>query len=340
MPQHHDHHHQETPPQSGHAHTMPAPPSAGPSRAVAGRHDHASAMTDPAMAKQMEADMRRRFWIALAFTIPVTVIAGHLPGVPMLVHPPLANWLGLILSTPVVWWCGWIFISGSYWALRRRLLDMSVLIATGVLAAYLSSVYLTVIGQPTAFYEAAAMLVTFVLFGHWMEMRSRRGTSDALRALFDLVPPTARVLRNGVEVVLPTAQVLVDDQIRLRPGDRIPVDGQVIEGTTDVDEALVTGESQPVRKGAGDSLVGGAINISGAVTMRATRVGNDTVLAQIAALVAAAQNSKAPRQRLADRAAAVLVVVAVGAGVLTFVGWSVFAGPPSSRPSPSQSPRW
>jgi Cu2+-exporting ATPase len=284
-------------------------------------------MADPAMAKKMEADMRRRFWVALALTVPVTIIAGHLPGVPMLVHPPLAGWLGLLLSTPVVWWCGWIFIAGSYWALKRRQLDMSVLIAAGVLAAYVSSVYLTVVGQRTAFYEAAAMLVTFVLFGHWMEMRSRRGTSDALRALLDLVPPTARMLRNGVEVVIPTSEVVVGDRLRLRPGDRIPVDGTILEGSTDVDEALVTGESQSVPKGPNDGLVGGAINVSGAVTMRATKVGSDTVLAQIAALVAQAQSSKAPRQRLADRAAAVLVVVAVGAGLLTFVGWSLAGAP-------------
>lgn len=275
------------------------------------------------MAAEMEADMRRRFWVALAFTVPVAVIAGHVPGLPMLVHPPMTNWLGLLLSTPVVWWCGWIFIAGSYHALRVQKLDMSVLIATGVLAAYLSSLYLTVIGQPTAFYEAAAMLVTFVLFGHWMEMKSRRGTSDALRALFDLVPPTARVVRNGAEVTVPTSEVIVGDQLRLRPGDKIPVDGALEEGATDVDEALVTGESRPVRKQAGDALVGGAINVSGAVTMRATRVGSDTVLAQIAALVATAQNSKAPGQRLADKAAAVLVVVAVSAGVLTFIGWTV-----------------
>ena len=333
MTQHgpHEHHHQAPADVRSHADHAPVGeerPAVTRADAAPGHHDHASAMADPAMAARMEADMRHRFWIALAFTIPVTVIAGHLPGVPMLVHPPLANWLGLILSTPVVWWCGWIFISGSYWALRRRQLDMSVLIATGVLAAYLSSFYLTVIGQPTAFYEAAAMLVTFVLFGHWMEMRSRRGTSDALRARFDLVPPTARILRGGVEVVVPTSEVTVGDQIRLRPGDKIPVDGEVLEGTTDVDEALITGESLPVRKVPSDRLVGGAINVSGAVTMRATKVGSDTVLAQIAALVAEAQNSKAPRQRLADRAAAVLVVVAVGAGVLTFVGWTVFAGAP------------
>ena len=265
------------------------------------RHDHAAMMADPAHANAMEADMRRRFWVALAFTVPVVLLAGHVPGLPMLVEPPLSSWLGLLLSTPVVWWCGWVFISGSYYALARRKLDMSVLIATGVLAAYLSSVYLTIIGYPTAYYEAAAMLVTFVLFGHWMEMKSRRGTSDALRALFDLVPPTARVLRAGQEVVVPTSEVVVGDRLRLRPGDKIPVDGELTEGETDVDESLVTGESLPVRKQSGSAVVGGAINVSTAVTMRATKVGSDTVLAQIAALVAEAQNSKAPGQRLADR---------------------------------------
>ncbi len=291
-------------------------------------HDHASMMADPNMAKEMERDMRRRFWVALAFTIPVTLIAGHIPGVPMLIHPPLAGWVELGLSVPVVWWAGWIFISGSYHALKNRKLDMSVLIATGVLAAWLSSLYLTIIAEPTSYYEAACMLVTFVLFGHWMEMKSRRGTSDALRALFDLVPPTARVLRNGKEVEVPTSDVVVGDLLRLRPGDKIPVDGELTEGATDVDEALVTGESLPVKRNPGDALVGGAINVSSAVTMRATRVGKDTVLAQIADLVSKAQNSKAPRQRLADKAAAILVVVAVSAGVLTFAGWSLLADVP------------
>lgn len=291
-------------------------------------HDHAAMMADPAMALAMERDMRRRFWVALVFTAPVTFLAGHVPGVPMLIHPPLANWLALGLSLPVVWWAGWVFIAGSWYALRRRTLDMSVLIATGVLAAWLASVYLTLIGQPVAYYEAACMLVTFVLFGHWMEVRSRRGTSDALRALFDLVPPTARVLRDGREVEVPTEEVKVGDLLRLRPGDKIPVDGRLTEGTTDVDEALVTGESRPVRRGVGDALVGGASNVTSAVTMRATNVGKDTVLAHIAGLVARAQASKAPRQRLADRAAGVLVVVAVGAGLVTFLGWSLVAGAP------------
>jgi Cu2+-exporting ATPase len=197
-----------------------------------------------------------------------------------------------------------------------------------VLAAYLSSIYLTIIGYPTAYYEAAAMLVTFVLFGHWMEMKSRRGTSDALRALFDLVPPSARVIRAGKEVVVPTSEVVVGDELRILPGDKIPVDGELLTGETEVDEALITGESEPVRKQPGEPVVGGSINISHAASMRATKVGKDTVLAQIAALVDRAQNSKAPAQRLADRAAAVLVVVAVGAGVLTFIGWKVFADAP------------
>lgn len=326
------HHHEHAAPRAqaapvAHDHASmaqsPPPPPAGEHH-----HDHASMMADPAMAAAMETDMRRRFWVALAFTIPVTLLAGHIPGVPMLVQPPLAHWLELAISIPVVWWAGWIFISGSWHALRSRKLDMSVLIATGVLAAWVSSLYLTVIGYPTAYYEAACMLVTFVLFGHWMEVKSRRGTSDALRALFDLVPPTARVLRDGKEVEVPTSQVIVGDLMRLRPGDSIPVDGELTEGETDVDEALVTGESRSVKRRPGDPMVGGAINVSGAVTMRATRVGKDTVLAQIAELVARAQNSKAPRQRLADRAAAVLVVVAVGAGVVTFVGWKVFADAP------------
>lgn len=135
-------------------HAAPAMPAA-PVHAMHGAHDHAAMMSDPAMAKTMEADMRRRFWVALVLTLPIATLAGHIPGLPMLVQPPFANWLGLALSTPVVFWSGWVFLAGSVHALRNRKLDMSVLIATGVLAAYLSSVYLTIIGYPTAYYEAA-----------------------------------------------------------------------------------------------------------------------------------------------------------------------------------------
>jgi len=285
-------------------------------------------MSDPAMGKAMELDVRRRFWVAFALTVPITLIAGHVPGVPMFIMPPLASWLGLALATPVVWWCGWMFHAGTVSALRHRKLDMSVLITTGVLAAYLSSVYLTVIGNPTSYYEAAAMLVTFVLFGHWMEMKSRRGTSDALRALFDLTPPMARVLVGGSEREVPTAEVKVGDVMVIRPGEKIPVDGRVVDGATDVDESLVTGESLPVHKVVGDDVVGGSINATGPIRAEATRVGHDTVLAQIADLVDKAQKSKAPGQRIADRAAAVLVVVAVGAGIVTFLAWYVGADAP------------
>ena len=312
---HHDHSHHAVKPSGGKAPQAHA-------------HDHAAMMSDPGMAKQMERDMARRFWIALVLTIPIVVITGHVLGLPMLVHPPLSNWIALVLTTPVVFWSGWIFLSGTVTALRSRKLDMSVLIATGVLAAYLSSVYLTIIGYPTAYFEAAAMLVTFVLFGHWMEMKSRRGTSDALRALFDLVPPTARVIRDGREQELPTSEVVVGDVLRLLPGEKVPVDGELRDGETDVDESLVTGESRTVHKLSGDSLVGGSINVSGAVTMNALHVGKDTVLAQIAALVERAQNSKAPGQRIADKAAAILVIVAVSAGVVTFLAWSLIAHAP------------
>jgi Cu2+-exporting ATPase len=279
-------------------------------------------MSDPKMARAMEADMRNRFFVALVLTIPTLLYSPLFTqffGI-KLPAPVDPNWIMFVLSTPVVWWAGWIFISGAYQSLRHRALNMSVLIATGVLAAYLFSVLILFTGGET-FFEAAAMLVTFVLFGHWMEMRARRGTNDALRALFDLVPPQARVIRDGQEVTVPTSEVVVGDTIVLRPGDKVPVDGEVIEGETTVDEALVTGESMPVRKGPSDSVIGGSINQAGSVTMRAVKVGSDTVLAQIAALVAEAQNSKAPSQRLADTAAQYLVILAVGSGLVTFLAW-------------------
>ena len=194
----------------------------------------------------------------------------------------------------------------------------------GILAAWLASVFLTVAGEET-FFEAAGMLATFVLFGHWVEMKSRKGTSDSLRALFDIVPPTATVIRDGQEVELPTAQIEVGDVIRLRPGDKVPVDGRVTAGSSAVDESLVTGESIPVEKAVGDAVVGGSINSSGTLTFEATKIGADTALGQIIDLVERAQSSKAPGQRLADRAAGVLVVVALGAGLLTFAAWTLFS---------------
>jgi P-type Cu2+ transporter len=291
--------------------------------------DHADHdMSDPNMAATMERDMRNRFFVALLLTIPTVLyspLGMNLLGVRLPTFGLGENLIMLLLCTPVVFYCGWIFISGSYHSLRRRALNMSVLIATGVLAAYSFSVLITFLGGET-FYEAAAMLVTFVLFGHWMEMRSRRGTNDALRALFDLVPPQATVIRDGEEMTIPSSEVRLGDTVVLRPGDKVPVDGEVIEGETSIDEALVTGESVPVTKRPGDAVIEGSINRSGSVRFEATAGGADTTLAQIVDLVQKAQNSKAPGQRLADRAAEYLVILAVGSGIVTFLAWYFLGG--------------
>jgi P-type Cu2+ transporter len=285
-------------------------------------------MSDPLMAAKMERDMRNKFFVALVLTIPTVLyspLGMNLLGVRLPTFGLGENLIMLLLSTPVVFYSGWIFLSGAYHSLRRRTLNMSVLIATGVLAAYLFSVLITFLGGET-FYEAAAMLVTFVLFGHWMEMRSRRGTNDALRALFDLVPPQATVIREGEEMTIPSSEVRLGDTVVLRPGDKVPVDGEVIEGETSIDEALVTGESVPVTKRPGDAVIAGSINRSGSVRFEATAVGADTTLAQIVDLVQKAQNSKAPGQRLADRAAEYLVILAVGSGIVTFLAWYFLGG--------------
>lgn len=294
----------------------------------ASHHDHEAAMTDPQMAERMEADMRRRFFISLALTIPIVLYSSMgemLFGASLPSFIP-KNILLFLLTTPIVFWTGSIFITGTYHSLRARKLNMMVLIATGVLAAYLGSIALAFTGSGEAFYEAAAMLVTFVLFGHWMEMKSRRGTSDALRALFDLVPPQAHVIRAGKEEIIPSSEIVKGDILALRPGDKVPVDGEVVEGESSVDESLVTGESVPVSKTPGSGLVGGSVNLTGAVRFKATKVGSETVLAQIIKMVETAQNSKAPGQRIADTAAAWLVVLAIGSGILAFLGWYVLAG--------------
>ena len=287
--------------------------------------DHQSAMTDPGMAKAMEVDMRRRFWVAFILSVPVFLYSpvgesffGVLPS------PIPTAWLLFILTTPIVFWAGSIFITGTYQALRKRKLDMSVLIATGVLAAYGFSVFLTLTVGGETFFEAAALLVTFVLFGHWMEMKSRRGTSESLRALFDLVPPKALVIRSGEQKEVLTSEIVIGDVVVLRPGDKVPVDGVVQTGETSIDESLVTGESLPVVKNIGDRVVGGSINQSGTINFVAERVGSETVLAQIIKLVETAQNSKAPGQRLADKAAGYLVILAIVSGVVTFIGWRFF----------------
>lgn len=287
--------------------------------------DHEAAMTNPEIAKVMEADMRWRFWVAFVFSVPVFFyspvgesLLGTLPA------PIPVSWLLFILTTPIVFWAGSIFITGTYHALRKRKLNMSVLIATGVLAAYGFSVFLTLTVGGETFFEAAALLVTFVLFGHWMEMKSRRGTSESIRALFDLVPPKVLVMRDGKQQEILTAEIMIGDLIVIRPGDKIPVDGSVVSGETTIDESLVTGESLPVVKTIGTNVIGGSINQSGTINFLAEHIGSDTVLARIISLVETAQNSKAPGQLIADKAAAYLVVLAIAAGLITFFSWILF----------------
>ncbi len=318
-----------TRPMEGMAHERPA---AAPAHAKAGMGHMEHDMSNPAMARAMEADMRNRFFVSLILTIPVVLYSPlgvnlfkvHLP-TPFGINP---NWVLLVLATPVVWWGGWIFHSGAWRALRNRTLNMNVLVSLGVLVAYFFSVFATFFApQVETSYDAAAMLVTFVLFGHWMEMRSRRGSSDALNALLRLAPSQANVIGPDGEVrTVPVEQVQVGDLLLLRPGEKVPVDGLVTEGDSSIDESMVTGESIPVSKQPGDEVIGGTVNGSGSLRFKATKVGSDTALAQIVQLVQMAQNSKAPAQRLADRAAEWLVLAAVSAGVLTFLVWYFVIG--------------
>ena len=231
-----------------------------------------------------------------------------------------------LLSLPIVLYASSIFFTGAVSALRNRTLDMMVLVAVAIGTAWLYSVAATFFIEGEVFYESAGMLATFVLLGHWFEMRARGGANDAVRALLDLAPPKAVVLRDGEPVEVPTAEVQVGDLLLIRPGSKVPVDAVVEEGESQVDESTVTGESLPVKKTAGDQLIGATINKNGTLRARATAVGSDTALAQIVKLVQEAQNSKAPGQRLADRAAFWLVLVALVGGTLTFVVWYFVVG--------------
>jgi Cu2+-exporting ATPase len=282
------------------------------------------------VARLMELDIRNKFFFALVLSVPI--IAYSPLGTEFfklsLPEPIPATWILFILTTPVFFYSGWIFLYSTYKALQQKTLNMAVLIAVGITAAYAFSVLLSFLGSADSYYEAAALLITFVLFGHWMEMKSRRGTTDSLQALFALVPPQARVIQDGKERIVPTSEVKLNDIVILKPGDKVPVDGEIIDGETAIDESLVTGESIPVAKKEGDQVVGGSINQSGSVNFKATKVGSETALAQIVKMVELAQNSKAPGQRLADRFAKYLVILAVGGGLVTFVVWFLVLGQP------------
>jgi len=290
--------------------------------------DH-TGKTGREMAKLMEEDIRNKFFFSLVVTLPILAYSmGEMLLGWQLPSPLPKPWLLFLLTTPVFFIGGWLFLYSSYYELKTRKLGMSVLIAVGITAAYGFSVLLTIIGSNESFYEAAAMLITFVLFGHWMEMKARRGTTDALQALFDLVPQQSRLLKHGKEILVATAEIKMGDILVLKPGDKVPVDGIIISGETSLDESLITGESIPVTKQKGDTVIGGSINQSGSVNFKATKIGEETTLGQIAKMVETAQNSKAPGQRLADRFASYLVILAVGSGVVTFVVWFFLLGQP------------
>ncbi len=273
----------------------------------------------------MVRDMRDRFLVALVFAIPIALwsplgksLFGSTPPTPFGMRDDLWQFF---LSLPVIFYSSWIFFRGAYFALKARTLDMMVLVAVAIGTGWIYSVAATFWISGDVFYEAAAFLATFVLLGHWFEMRARGGANDAMRALLDLAPPKALVLRDGEPVEAPTSEVVVGDLLLVRPGAKIPVDAEVVEGESDVDESMVTGESMPVSKQPGAKLVGATINKNGTLRARATAVGSDTALAQIVKLVQEAQNSKAPAQRLADRAAFWLVLVALIGGLGTFFVW-------------------
>ena len=279
--------------------------------------------------EDMARDMRNRFLVAAVLSVVILLwspigreVLGFTVSAPFGLRDDVFS---LILSLPVIFYSAWIFFDGAYRALKAKTLDMMVLVAVGVGAGWLYSLVITFTGGSEVFYEAATVLTTFVLLGHWLEMRARGGANDAVRTLLELAPSQAVVIRDGEPVDVPTSEIQVGDLLLVRPGAKIPVDAVVEEGESEVDESMVTGESMPVAKGPGSEVIGASINTTGTLRVRATKVGANTALAQIVKMVQEAQNSKAPGQRLADRAAFWLVFVALAGGAATFLVW-VLAG--------------
>ncbi|HEX6581887.1 MAG TPA: heavy metal translocating P-type ATPase [Actinomycetota bacterium] len=308
-------------PASEHAEHAMAHEEAMPSPHEMMGHGGAAGMSMDAMVR----DMRNRFLVAALLSIPILLwspigrdVLNFEVDAPFGLRDDV--WL-LLLSLPVIFYSSWIFFDGAVRALRARTLDMMVLVAVAIGTGWVYSLVVSLTGGGDTFYEAATVLAAFVLLGHWFEMRARGGANDAIRTLLDLAPPKATVIRDGEAVEIPTAKVVVGDLMLVRPGDKIGVDGVVEEGQSEVDESVVTGESLPVSKGPGSEVIGATINRNGTLRIRATKVGADTALAQIVKLVQEAQNSKAPGQRLADRAAFWLVLVALIGGAATLAVW-------------------
>ncbi len=286
-----------------------------------------SGMDLPAMVR----DMRNRFWICLIFTVPIFVYApmGDFFTPPA---PPfgmeLNLWL-LFFASAAILYPSWPFFVSAWRALRKGVLGMAALIVLSVGTGYLFSVATTFFFKDGGqFFEAASVLLVFILLGHWLEMRARAGASSAIRALMNLTPAKASVIRNGAEIEVPTAEVLAGEIVVIRPGGKIPVDGTVETGESLVDESMLTGESMPVKKAPGATVVGASINKSGSFRYKATKIGADSALAQIVKLVQEAQNSKAPAQLLADKAAQWLVIAAIVIGLATFAVWFWWIGQP------------
>ena len=286
-------------------------------------------------------DMTRRFWMGAVLGLPVFLLAmAHMiPSAPHWVGGSASRWLQFLLSTPVVLWCGWPFFVRGWRSIRNRSLNMFTLIAIGVGAAYLYSAVVMLLPQlfPSSFaehgrvgvyFEASAIVTVLVLLGQVLELRARSQTGSAIRALLDLAPKTARIVREGEEHEVPLEEVQQGDRMRIRPGEKIPVDGAVVEGKTSVDEGMITGEPIPIEKSAGDTVTGGTVNQTGSILIEAKRIGSETVLAQIVEMVAQAQRSRAPIQGLADQVASWFVPAVIGISLVTFLVWAIVGPEP------------
>ena len=291
-------------------------------------------------------DFTRRFWVGAIFTLPLLVITMGpyvgWPGVREIFGERATLWIELVLGTPVVLWSGWPFLERGWNSFRTWNLNMFSLIGMGVLAAWIFSVVAVLApdifpdgfrdpeGHVGVYFEAAAVIVTLVLLGQVMELRAREGTGKAIRALLDLAAKTARVIRaDGTEEEIPLEHVAVGDQLRVRPGDKVPVDGVVLKGRSSIDESMITGEPVPVEKVEGDAVTGATINGTGSLVIEAKRVGSDTMLAQIVEMVAAAQRSRAPIQKYADKVAGMFVPAVIGIAVLAFIAWAIWGPAPA-----------
>ena len=277
------------PPGEHAGHALADPAAGTPAQGEMAQMAHAMGHGGGMSMDEMVRDMRNRFIVALILAIPIflysplaTEVFDIRLGTPFGIDP---NILAFLLATPAVLWSGKMFFVGAYRALRNRTLDMSVLVALSVGSGYVFSVAATFLFEGEVFYEAAVVLLTFVLFGHWLEMRARAGASDAIKALLNLTPPMATVIRDGEPMEVPTADVVLDDIVLIRPGDKVPVDGVIVDGASSVDESMITGESVPVDKTVGSGVIGASINKTGTFRFRATKVGADTALAQIVKLV-------------------------------------------------------